>query len=652
MALAPSARFDPYAPPPELPRFGAGARIALDLETRDPNLDVRGPGWCFPGADGEHGEIVGVGIAWEGGQFYAGLRHRGGGNVPDPAGFLRWLAGTLANPDLTVVVHNYGYDLGWLRRAGIPVRGRVVDTRLAAPLLNEYRRSYHLDALALEYLGVGKDERRLREYCAGMRRPDGGRLHPKKDLWRLPAWIVSEYGATDARRTYDLWDVLEPLIAAEDLGRALALELRLAPMLLEMRWRGIRVDLDAAERARTLFTARAVEAKRRVATLVGFPIDVWNAEEIARAMDARGIAYPLTPKTRKPSFTQGWLNAMAEAEEFCRLLVEGRKAEKLVSTYIDGYVLDKAVRTGSGDYRVHPQLHQLKSDEGGTVTSRFSASDPNVTNPPNPEKDWEAGTTVRGFFLPEEGASWAALDYSQQEPRIAVHVAFRLGIRGAAKAVRAYRENAALDFHGFLAALTGLPRVYAKQINLGIGYGMGGAKLCRALGLPTKLVALRNRDRVRLPSGDWLGEEFVDVEVAGDEGKAILDQYHRNAPFMKGVATDLERKAETRGYVKLLDGRRCHFRLNGRRYDFPYKAFNRVCQGSAAVQTKQAMLDLWDAGEVPHVPVHDELGTSVADPEHAARLARTMEEAWPLEVPSKVDVELGPNWGATVKLKD
>jgi DNA polymerase I-like protein with 3'-5' exonuclease and polymerase domains len=200
--------------------------------------------------------------------------------------------------------------------------------------------------------------------------------------------------------------------------------------------------------------------------------------------------------------------------------------------------------------------------------------------------------------------------------------------RGSEKARDAYIENPDMDFHQFMADLTGLKRTYAKNIFLGRAYGMGGAKYCHQVGLPTA----------------WYERNGKMIEVAGEEGRAQLDQFDEFAPFVSELSKLAEKTAKRNGYIRTLLGRKCRFGAGGGR-DYWYKAMNRLIQGSAADQIKKAMIDLWDAGMVPLVTVYDELGLSVAKKEIAQEAARMMESAVELRVPGKVDVALGHSWG-------
>jgi DNA polymerase I-like protein with 3'-5' exonuclease and polymerase domains len=625
----------------DLPRLSG--RVGFDIETRDPMLKTHGPGWAYADA----GEIVGYAFAWgpvgQRQKMYLPVAHEGGGNLPK-RGVERFVRDTLKNSGVTLIVHNALYEKGWLRRTGIPMRGKVLDTQTAAPMIDEYRFSYSLDNLAKDYLGRGKNEEGLLAYGKSLTdiSPASGRAvkryrtkdQIKGNLYRFPAHIVGPYAEDDALDALDLWDVFEPLVRASDQWALFEMETRIQDVLIEMRWRGVRVQHDEVEQALVRLRKEQQMLQRQLDTFAGFHVDVNIEPDLKRLFRAEGTVPPLT-RTGKDSFRKAWLDTV---DSPAGKLVNGvRRIEKAIGTFLEGCVLKMTVNG-----RVHGTFHPQKSDDGGAVTGRFSGSKPNLQF--LPARDKEIKRLVRGAFLPEEGEEWAACDYSQQEPRLTVHYAVLGKIKGARKAKRAYIENPDMDYHQFMAEICQLPRDNVKPINLGIGYGMGGAKLCRSLGYPTKWIDLPDR---KIPG------KTVKVEVAGDEGQAILDQYNENAPFVKGLSKECERRAKERGEVYTLMGRVC--RLSGGRHgygrrDWHYKAMNRLIQGSAADQTKLAMLACWEAGLVPLVTVHDELGFSVPNREVARHIAHLMETCVTLEVPSKVDVELGPSWGLAAEL--
>lgn len=602
-----------WLPPDDFPRLSG--MIAVDCETWDPEIKKRGPGWCLPGS--EAGRLLGVAVATPEWSRYYPFGHCED-NLPE-RGVLSWLRDELANPDLIVVMHNALYDLGWLSRYGIEVKGKILDTQGMSALLNEYRRSYSLDSMSHAYGMGGKDEKLMRQAAYHY-----GVSDAKVAMHRIPARFVGPYAEKDSFLTLALAKELLADIRRQDLDRVLTLEMDFLPVLLQMRRRGIRVDLARAEQLVEEFTQKEISALADLKALSGMRVAIWEAESIAKCFDSFGIPYPTTEKTKAPSITKELLQRVEHPS--AKLILEARKANKIANTFLRGYVLDLA-----WGGRVYGNFNPLPSDDGGTVTGRLSSYNPNLQNLPSRD---ETAPIVRSVWLPEEGEQWASLDYSQQEPRLTVHYAAMIKSHGSADAVEQFRRDPNTDFHKFVSSITGLPRSDAKQINLARTYGMGDATLCRRLGLPTKWIKTR--------SGR-------DVEVAGEEGQAIIDQYNSRMPFIAGITEAVKKAAEDRGYIRTLLGRRCRFTRNDeetKHWAYPFKALNRLIQGSAADQTKKAMIDLWrEEKRVPLLQLHDEIDVSVPGTAEAERCAEIMLHAVELSIPSKVDIALGQNWG-------
>jgi DNA polymerase-1 len=390
--------------------------------------------------------------------------------------------------------------------------------------------------------------------------------------------------------------------------------------------------------------------------LVGRDVEVWAADSIADAFVLLGLEHPLT-KAGKPSFTAGWLETHEHA--FPQLIVEARRVNKLYSTFLQNYFLET-----HENGRIHATFTPLRSDEGGAVTGRFTCANPNWQN--LPARSGDSASTVRGCVEPEDGDLWAALDYSSQEPRLTVHWAAAAKCPGADKAVAEYVKNPRTDYHQFVADLTGLTRKNAKTVNLGLPYGMGGPKLCKeSLGLPTRLAVFPRGEEPIYFEHEQREEAGVVaqnvgrnvIEVAGEEGQAILDQYHERLPYLKKLMKLTEQTAAGRGYIRTILGRRRNFLGDrekvtkyNRKKAFPYKALNCLIQGSAADMTKQAMIDLHREGFRIKVTVHDELGLSVQNEKDAHRAAEIMRNAVPMLLPNIVDVEIGDSWAASMGL--
>lgn len=602
--------------------------VGFDVETRDPDLRARGAGWAWRGG----GEVVGISFAADNWSGYLPLGHGGGGNL-DPDLVRRVAVAWLGDERQPKVAANSQYDVGWCRRWGVEVVGTVYDVQWAEALLDEHRRTYALDALALDYLGVGKNETVLREAAAAWG------VDPKSGLWRLPSEFVGAYAETDSRVAREILIRQLARLADEDLGELFELETALLPMYVDMRWRGVRVDeerLDELDRAYGARVDAALDETRRIA---GRSVDVWSARDVARAMDDAGLrGYGRTPRTDEPSITNEWLRR--QSHPLAASMLTAREVDKLRGTFIRG-VLKGNVHSG----RVHGEFHPLRGDRGGTNTGRGSMSNPNLQFIPVRTGD---GKLVRGCFLPEPGERWASVDYSQQEPRLLVHFASltkRRGrpLPGALEARARYRDDPNMSYHEFTAELTGLPYKQAKILNLAIIYGRGIATTADELG------------------------------VGRDEVRTMFDRHHRELPFARALSEVAQGRVDQKGFVRSLLGRRVRFPyweparwddragrpmlpLDEARAVYPgvplvrarrHKALNSLIQPSAADQMKKAMLDVWRAGlgGTVLIQVHDELCLSVSDEATAQRVAELLRDAVQLEVPTKVDVTLADRWG-------
>ena len=604
--------------PDIFPKFGDTERIAIDLETYDPHLLTSGPGWAT-----NRGYMVGVGVATKDWKGYFPIRHEGGGNL-DEAVVLRWLQNTLSATNREVIFHNALYDVGWLRREGVDVKGKILDTMFAAPIVDENRYSYSLDALGQTYCGEKKDESLLQDAALAWG------VNPKAEMYKLHSKYVGPYGEQDAALTLKLYEKLRMELREQNLEPIYEMECKLIPLLLEMRWRGVRVDEQKAEDVSKNLSLQEQKLQIEIKRKYGEDVNLWANASLQKIFDKNNLPYPRTEKGM-PSFQRQWLES--HEHELPQMIVRARKLNKARTTFIDKMISEHAVNG-----RIHAEAHPLRSDAGGTVSGRFSYSNPNLQQVP--ARDPELGTMIRSLFIPEEGCQWGLFDYSQQEPRLTVHYANRMGLIGAKDAVTAYRDKNA-DFHQIVADMANIPRKQAKNINLGLSYGMGKQKLIKELGL-----------------GDT-------------EAQALLTKYHEKVPFIRGLQDQCARVALDRGYIKTLAGRRCHFDLWEHKYDdsmplpleeardkygdvlkrsYTYKALNRLIQGSAADMTKLAMLGLWEEGIVPHVQVHDEVDISIEDEEQAAKVSRIMENCVELAVPLVVDTELGASWGETEEI--
>lgn len=608
-----------WSAPNEFKDLSGYSEIAIDLETRDDGINKRmGAGWAS-----NSGEIIGFAVAVEGWQGYFPFGHFGGGNLI-PEQVKQYMKDVCALP-ATKIFHNAQYDVGWLKASGIEVKGKIVDTMVAAALIDENRWSYSLNALSVEYLGEVKAENDLKEAAASHG------VDAKAEMWKLPAEHVGHYAEQDARLTLLLWQRFKAEIRTQSLETIWELESNLLPILIEMRFKGIDINLEKAEQLTKEFVGQEKVLLQKIKKLTGKDIDIWAARQIGEAFDKLGIEYPRTEKTKEPSFTQNYL--FNSPHEISKLIVQAREVNKFHGTFLQGLI--KYNHKG----KIHAEINQLRSDNGGTVSGRLSMSNPNLQQIPARNKDF--GPKIRGLFMPLDGHRWGSFDYSQQEPRLVVHYASSIGegYEGSNELVEAY-TNSDADFHQTVADLAGIERKQAKTIGLGLMYGMGKNKLANELGLER------------------------------EEGDKVIARYNRKVPFVKMLSDRCMKKAENDGVIRTKLGRKCRFDMwepkdwglwtsetfenavakygkdNIKRAG-TYKALNRLIQGSAADQTKLAIIKCYEAGYLPKLQIHDELCFDIKSKEDEDKIQKIMETCMELKVPSVVDKAIGDNWGET-----
>ena len=533
---------------------------------------------------------------------------------------LKWVR-DLCSVKRKYIFHNAPYDVGWLLTENIKVQGKIIDTMVVAPLLDENRFSYALNSLCRDYLQDRKSEKELREAAEAFG------VNAKSEMYKLPASHVGVYAEHDARLTLKLWQHFKPLLMKEDIQDIFELELSVLKTIIPMRHRGVRVDLDKAEKIKSDLLSREKKLLANIKKRTGVSVEIWAAESVAKVFDKLGLNYSKTEKTEAPSFTKGFLSN--HPHEVPQMIVQAREYQKARSTFVDT-ILKHQVKG-----RIHAELHPLRSDNGGTVTGRFSYSNPNLQQ--IPARHGEIGPMIRSLFLPEEDCVWGAFDYSSQEPRIVVHYAKLMGFQGAEEFAQQYNQDANTDFHQMAADIVGVPRKQAKDINLGLFYGMGTKKLAASLGL-----------------------EYEDAQE-------LFATYHDKVPFVRQLHEYCSNRATNKGVIRTLLGRRCRFdKWEPNKYGvwkpmthkeaynehgpaikraFTYKALNKLIQGSAADQTKAAMVALAEENILPMIQVHDELDISVESEKQAKEVKEIMETCAKLEVPSVVDAEVGANWG-------
>ena len=615
------------------PDLSREAYISIDTETYDPELLDHGPGW----ARGK-GHIVGVSLSAPGGfRAYYPIRHEimPEDNLP-PENVMRYLADQLGRANQPKIGANILYDLGWLQNEGVKVKGYCHDVQFAEALLLEAGH-VNLETLAGKYLGESKETSLLYRWCADFY---GGKPGPEQraNIYRSPPCLVGPYAEADAELPMRILPHQWKLLEAQGLTHVYDIECRLIPLLIAMRFAGVTVNLEAAEEARVALELAERNTQAKLDALVGEHIDVGSSASIVKAFDHFGIRYGKTAKGA-PSFKKEFLESVDH--EVADLIVDIRKFSKLRGTFIDSYIFGANVNG-----KIHCQFHPLRGDSGGTRSGRFASSDPNLQNIP---VRTEEGKRIRSIFCPDPGhKQWVKFDYSQIEYRCLAHYA----VGDGSDEIRArYNADPETDYHEYVRQMIRdqsgilLERRPTKNINFGLIYGMGKAKLIRSLG------------------------------VAKKDGEHIFQMYHESLPFAIKTMEATMQEAEASGFITTLLDRRSRFELwEGLEYDagpaLPYeaalmrygrikraylhKALNRRLQGSAADIIKVAMVNAWESGVfeyvgVPRLQVHDELDFSNPGgvDDGFIELKNILESAIKLRIPVLVDCSTGPDWGST-----
>jgi DNA polymerase I-like protein with 3'-5' exonuclease and polymerase domains len=636
--------------------------VAIDIETYDPNLKTKGLG-----AIRNDGFICGIAVATGKDTAYFPLHHSDT-ELTMGKKLKIWKVlneKIFQNEKITKIFHNAMYDVCWIRAVtGSMIKGRIVDTMIAASVIDENRFRYSLDALSKDYIGDSKYKYDLQqktlEWSGGMVKD------PMSNMHKLPSSIVKDYAKQDVNLTFKLWNLFnkkldEVLYTKEDgeqktCRKIFELETKLFPCLVDMKFKGVKIDVQKAKKFGEHLKKRRDQIVTAIRKRTTKKVDIWAAASIKILLDHLDIKdYKVTPKSKMPQLPKDYLKT--HKNKCLRMIAKAREYDKAANTFVDG-LLDYVHND-----RIHADINQIRSDQGGTVTGRFSMSNPNLQQIP---ARGFMGKKMREMFLPEEGHEWASLDYSQQEPRIVVHYAIKLGLPGTDELHKEFDKEDA-DFHQIVADMAKISRTQAKTINLGLFYGMGKLKLQKELGL----------DRIN--------------------AKKLFDEYHNKVPFVRQLSQDLIQFAKDNRLLFTLHDRFCRFnkwettdrewnpetnrfnevplyteeearqafkaeileKYKENKVDkdymdhfekyytpaFTYKALNRLIQGSAADMTKKAMVDLYKRGIIPHIQIHDELCLSVKSEEDIQTVKEIMESTIILEIKNKVNYKKGKNWG-------
>jgi DNA polymerase-1 len=577
-----------------------GKPIAYDIETKDPFLKEKGNGVFRV-----DGYILGVALS--DGEFseYYNLGHYD--CTPEVRNKnLAYITEQLASGGLKVGA-NCQYDDDWLMNwLKIPVNGDRYDILIAEPLLDEYQRFYNLDNCADKYLGIKKFKTDIDKWCE----ENGKKITKEKDsrayLWEMPYELVRKYAAEDARLTYKVMLAQLPYLQEQELVPTFKLEMGLFPLYNLMRKTGVRVDNEQIKSAVAICEEKVTAGKKFIDKEYG-PINIGSWQQVAKLFNKYGFE---TGKTKKGAETA---NKKCFAKYKDRPIIQAIQDVKDYGKAMNDFFIGSFTNLQTGDGRLHGNLHPMRSDEGGTVSGRYSMSRPNLQQ--IQARHPILGPMSRRVFIPEDGCDWLSIDWSQVEYRGFAHYAEGTG---SDELRQAYIDDPTTDFHAQTMAKTGLERTPAKNCGFGSMYGMGVASMA-----------------------EYFGWDY-------DYAEEVSYSFHKSMPMIRTTMNNVGNVARSRGYIKTILGRRAHVKDRNKLYIM----LNRLIQGSCADIMKKSMLDAYNSGVfdvlAPHITVHDEFNCSMprtkAGAEAGKQLKYIMENAVKLEVPLLAKAEIGANW--------
>lgn len=582
---------------------------AIDIETCDPHLKEWGPG-----AIRKDGHIIGIGCyspELSVDEFFR----------PDSPKIRE----ILADPSITKIFHNGVYDLDWIMHGPdqIEVNGRCEDTMTRETLLDSYAFSFSLDASCSRRGVTGKNKgETIDEYW----RQIGGKGKAIEHLDDIPFGIVGKYCRQDCKATYDLFQAQQPLLEKEDLLRANDIEVRLYPLLMDMRKNGFRINMAELFKLSDQFSAEYENGMNELETTYDFvpgTLSLNSAKDLYKIWKQEGLPIEYT-ETGKPSFAAAVLD---DCRHPVAAKIKHLKGLIKTQSFFDSWV-DLAQ-----DSHLYPSFFPAKRDDGGTVTGRWSSQNPNLQQVPARED--KHGKEIRSLFIPEEGCLLGAFDYKQIEYRVFTH--FASG-EGAEAAQRQFNENPNTDYHQMTIDLMGWGdlgkegRHLAKNLNFGSIYGLGP----KSFAVKFKQNLLHNHPE-------------RDPDNLFPVAQSLMNEYFRKVPFVKPTCNKIMEVGQKRGYVKTLSGRRQRMPLD----KGAYKLINYLIQGSASDILKKGVVEAWEKGVFKvlklHAQVHDEIVFSIPRTKEGYEACKTLYEcmayAYPTKIPLGVDTEIGPDWG-------
>ena len=563
-------------------------RVVFDIETFDPFLKDTGASWVR-----KAGQILGIGvkIGSSDTEYYPVGHNSGNYDKDQVKKYINDIWVDSCHGSYPIVGHYLYYDLGWMNHEGyIDLEwGMKNGLEIFDTLVSSQVYDSSLSAYSLAYMA--------KHFKVGEKMDVD-----VNQLRLMPISAVERYCCSDVTLTDR---VCARLLEQGNLfADALDRENNVIPILIMMHKNGIRIDMEELVNIELRLKKQLKVCMDELLTIEP-GIKIWSGTSIEMLFRKLGLGYPRTDKGN-PSFDQDFLEAVGKVNPTIAAMSQARKLHRLINNFIFG------ISRLQVDGILHPDYFNGRSEYGGTVTGRLSSANPNIQQMPNRT---EEGKTIREAFVGFPGEMWSRHDYSQQEPRIILHYASRLALTGIDEWKKRYESNPDQDFYNILMELANRKdRFEMKTMTLAVLYGMGPKRLATSLG--------------------------IDENASQD----LLQLFFKGVPWMKEEREYIMKQVRTNRAVRTLGNRTLRFLPNT-----DNKAFNHLIQGSAADQTKQAMLDVFrQTGKIPLCQVHDELNYSLNEDEIGqeldVKIEDIMKNTFSLDFPTKVDSALGSNW--------
>lgn len=565
--------------------------VVLDFETHDPWISQgRGSGWPEGYAD-----------------FVCAVT-QGDGNKIRRWDDIEELMDYLSEFD-TIVAHNAMYEMGILHEHGFNIFGvgspNFVCTRILAVLYNNNLLNFGLDSLAKIYVGESKNaDETIGKIAIEMGLVKSFIINPGKkatakhikEIFDHDPQAVFDYCENDVTVTHKLYKHL----IQNDFKFDVKFYSDLQKALIVARSKGILVDNKKRMSLEGQIDQSLSLLERQLSQ---YPIENFSSpKQLAAYFSSQGLKLPLTkPKSGKEGQPSTGIEALESLDHpLAELILEHRGLTKLKTTYMNPLTELEPV----GNFKVYPEVKIF----GAPKTGRSSSVNPNIQQIPTRKA---MGNEVRSLYIPEPGYKMASLDYSGQELRLIINLAYEMKfLDGESEIITNFSENPDYDFYGAVAKKLDLNRNATKTVVLGICYGQ------------------------------WAGSLSSQLDISMEEATKIINMLNKELPFLSRLFKTAKATVGIRGYVKTLTGRKIYIDK-----DFARNGLNAAIQGSAADQTNTAIVNAYRKGLYIIAPIHDEILMQYKDDQEVQDMKIIMEEAMDLVIPTVVHIKTGLNWG-------